>query len=291
MNGFSVEFHVFAIFEIRISWTNLPFNLFTARNKLIPLYKLTFFEMKSNIVCILLAFVFVSCSNELRFENRFFEQKTTLSCQENCPYIRVKIPMANGVPIVSDSINKKIFSVLKEIIYFGEKPFTSSSYKDLLASFIGSYEKMKRQFPEDTFGWEANITGSVLYQSDRILNIQIQHYTFTGGAHGYEGLRSLIFDPDNGKIIPNTKLFKNPNLFKAFAEKNFRLKYKIPAQGSINATGYQFENEVFQLPQNIFYTNKGLLLHYNQYEVASYADGPKELFFPYAEINEFLALR
>jgi hypothetical protein len=247
--------------------------------------------MKRSILFILLALVFVSCSNELSFEDRSFEQKTTLPCKENCPYIRVEIPVAKGNSIVADSINKKIFSVLKGIIYFGEKPFTSSNYTDLLASFIGSYEKMQQQFPEDTFGWEADITGSIRYQSDGILNIQIQHYTFTGGAHGYDGLRSLIFDPDTGKIIPNTQLFKNLNLFKAFAEKKFRLKYKIPEQGPINATGYQFENELFQLPQNIFYTDKGLLLHYNPYEAASYADGPKELFFPYTEVNEFLVLR
>jgi Deacetylase PdaC/Protein of unknown function (DUF3298) len=247
--------------------------------------------MKDFILFIVLSVIFVSCSKELTFENRSFEQKTTLPCKENCPYIRVKIPVAKGNSIVADSINKKIFSVLKGIIYFGEKPFTSSNYTDLLDSFIGSYEKMQRQFPEDTFGWEGDITGSVLYQSEHILNIQIQHYTFTGGAHGYDGLRSLVFDLNNGKIIPNAKLFKDWNLFKAFAEKKFRLKYKIPEQGPINATGYQFENEVFQLPQNIFYTDKGLLLHYNQYEAASYADGPKELFFPYAEINEFLAIR
>ena len=123
------------------------------------------------------------------------------------------------------------------------------------------------------------------------MNIRIDHYTFTGGAHGYEGLQSLLFDPDTGKSISNDKLFKNKNAFKAFAEKKFRAKYNIPESGSINATGYQFEEDKFELPQNIFYTDKGLLLHYNQYEAASYADGPKELFFPYTEINEFLAIK
>jgi hypothetical protein len=52
-----------------------------------------------------------------------------------------------------------------------------------------------------------------------------------------------------------------------------------------------FEDEKFYLPQNIFYTDKGLLLYYNSYEAASYADGPKELLLPYKEVNEYLMVK
>jgi hypothetical protein len=123
------------------------------------------------------------------------------------------------------------------------------------------------------------------------LNIEIKHYSYTGGAHGYQGLRSLIFDPETGKSIPNNNLFKDRNAFKAFAEKKFRAKYKIPENQPINATGFQFEDEKFELPQNIFYTDKGLLLYYNPYEAASYSDGPKELLLSYKDVNEYLAIK
>jgi hypothetical protein len=244
--------------------------------------------MKHSVIFAVLALLFISCSNELTFEDRYFEKKTTLPCSENCPQITVKIPFVKDVPVVADSINKKIFSVLKEIIYFGEKPYPSTDYKGLLDSFIGSYETVQKDFPEDTFGWEGKIEGRVIYQSDSILNIEINHYTFTGGAHGYQGLRSLIFNPDTGKSIPNDQLFKDKSAFKAFAEKKFRTKYNIPENKSINATGFQFEDDKFQLPLNIFYTDKGLLLHYNQYEAASYADGPKDLFLTFNEVNNYL---
>jgi hypothetical protein len=214
-----------------------------------------------------------------------------LPCKENCPQITVKIPIAKNVPVVADSINKKVFSVLKEIIYFGDKPYISTNYNGLLTSFIDSYEKLQKEFPKDTFGWEGKIEGSIKYQSDSILNIEIKHYTFTGGAHGYEGLRSLLFDPNTGKYISSNQLFKNKNIFMAFAEKKFRAKYKIPENSSINATGLMFEDEKFYLPQNIFYTDKGLLLYYNSYEAASYADGPKELLLPYKEVNDFLLVK
>ena len=247
--------------------------------------------MKYFIIYTLLLFSVAQCSNELVFEEQSFQKKTTLPCTGDCPSISVKIPVANAVPVVADSINKKVFSVLKEIIYFGEKPYTSKDYNGLLTSFINSYEKLQKEFPKDKFGWEADIKGSVKYQSENILNIEINHYTYTGGAHGYQGLRSLLFDPNTGKSITNDELFIDKASFKALAEKKFRAKYKIPASKSINSSGLMFEKEMFQLPQNIFFTDKGLLLYYNSYEVASYADGAKELLLSYTEVNDYLAVK
>lgn len=247
--------------------------------------------MKYFIIYTLLLFTVAQCSNELVFEDQSFQKKTTLPCIENCPSISVKLPVANGVPVVADSINKKVFSVMKEIIYFGEKPYTAKDYNELLTSFIGSYEKLQKDFPNDKFGWEADVKASVIYQSENILNIEINHYTYTGGAHGYQGLRSLLFDPTTGKSISNDQLLTDNEAFKAFAEKKFRAKYKIPANKAINSTGLMFEKEKFQLPQNIFFTDKGLLLYYNSYEIASYADGTKELLLPYTEINDYLLIK
>ena len=49
-----------------------------------------------------------------------------------------------------------------------------------------------------------------------------------------------------------------------------------------------FEGDVFHLAQNMGYTQNGLQMVYNQYEVASYADGPIVLTLPYNEINLYL---
>ena len=247
--------------------------------------------MKNYILFASLFFLLARCEKELVFENQSFEKKTSLACKDHCPHISVQIPIAKDVPIVADSINKKIFSVLKEIVYFGEKPYVPTDYKGLVSSFIDSYEKLQKDFPKDSFGWEAEIEGKVKYLSENIINIEIKHYTYTGGAHGYQGLRSLLFDPKTGKIILQHQLFKDRNAFRAFAEKKFRNKYKIPKNESINATGLLFENNTFHLPQNIFYTDKGLLLFYNPYETASYADGTKELLLSYTQVNEYLLIK
>jgi len=245
--------------------------------------------MKKPLSAILFMILLISCADEqLTFTQKTFQKQLTLPNAKDTTTVEVDIPVADGKTIVADSINNKIFSVVKEIIYLENESFTSKDYNLLLKSFIGSYQQFVHDFPDYTTPWDANVKGKITYQTAAVLNIEIDHYSFTGGAHGNGGLRSIIIDPKTGKTIPNDSLFKNKKEFKAFAEKQFRTKYKIPANNPINSTGLQFENEKFQLPQNIFYTDKGLLLYYNQYEVASYVDGPKELLLPYTEVDPFL---
>lgn len=248
--------------------------------------------MKKAISLILLLLLIVSCNNDkLEFSYKEYEKTSSLNCGDSCPKVTIRIPVAKNVPIVSDSINKKIFNVLKEIIYFGEDPYVATDYDQLLDSFIDSYEDIKTKFPNDALGWEAKVDGKIKYESDSIINVEISHYSYTGGAHGYSGLRSLIFNKKTGKIIPNKQLFSDLKGFNAFAEKKFKTENKIPETDSINATGLLFENDVFELPSNIFYTEKGLLLYFNTYEIASYADGPRELLLSYNEIKPFLKIR
>ena len=74
-------------------------------------------------------------------------------------------------------------------------------------------------------------------------------------------------------------------------KKKFRKKFNIPEKEALNNSGFMFEEEKFQLPQTFFFTEEGLLLYYNVYEIASYADGPKQLLLPYEEVAPYLAIK
>ena len=228
------------------------------------------------------------CSKELSFEMQTFTQKSALPCADDCPEINITIPFAKAKKVVADSINTKTLNTIKEMVYFGEKPNEVTDYNTLAKSFITSYEEMKKTYPEETLGWLAKINADVEHFSDQLVNIKIEHETYTGGAHGYHGFRSLLFNPETGKSIKTSDLFTDKNAFLAFAEAAFRKKYHIDKKRNINSTGLMFENEKFELAINIFYTQQGLLLYYNSYEVASYADGPKEIVFPYESVKKYL---
>lgn len=248
--------------------------------------------MKKTILLLSFLFLLAGCKDEkIEFKQKKFKNSLLLSSSKDATTVKVNIPIATGEKVATDSINNKMFSMVKDIVYFDEKPLKSNNYDDLLASFIDSYKNFTNDFPSYKLPWEATVDGKVIYQSAAVICIEINHYSFTGGAHGNGGLQSLLVDATTGKMIPNDKLFTNLNDFKAFAEKEFRKTYKIPETGSINQTGLQFEDEQFHLPQNIFFTDKGLLLYYNQYEVAAYVEGTKQLLFPYDKIKDYLLIK
>jgi len=227
----------------------------------------------------------------LAFADKVYSKKTTLPGPEPRTYVDITVPNATGIPVASDSINNKIFRTVRSIVYFGEKPTDATSYQELMNSFIESYDELAKKFPKDAMAWEAKVKGTIDYKTDSIIEIKLHHYTFTGGAHGYEGDRSLLFNAKTGRSLKYSDIFKDEKAFTAFAEKKFRAKYKIPAGKNINATGLMFLDDVFVLPQNIFFKENGILLYYNAYEAAAYAEQQKEVLIPYSEADAFLKMK
>ncbi len=73
------------------------------------------------------------------------------------------------------------------------------------------------------------------------------------------------------------------------AEKIFREQNKIPAGTDLNAAGFWFEDNKFEVSDHFAILNKGLLFYYNAYEIAPYAFGPTELIVPYNEIKKIIS--
>ena len=78
--------------------------------------------------------------------------------------------------------------------------------------------------------------------------------------------------------------------FTAFAEKKFRSEQNIAKDQSINENGFWFENDTFYLPESVGFTQDSLIFVYNQYDIASYADGPIELKIAMKEAEPFLSI-
>jgi hypothetical protein len=207
------------------------------------------------------------------------------SCK-NCPEITINIPHALDESGVATAINRSLREEVIALLSFSENE-DIENVDEAMASFTESYKELKTKFP-DEIGWEAKINGEIIYEDANMVTIVVNSYTFTGGAHGYGSTSYLNFDKAKGTELENWQLFDDPEGFEKFAETKFRVQEKIPQDSNINATGFMFEGDSFHLPNNVGYTQDGVQLIYNQYEVASYADGPIILTLPYSEVNLFL---
>ncbi len=240
-----------------------------------------------------LSLLILSCNKdapELSFDELNIEQVSEVDCnpeEENCTFIGIKVPWAMGKDTISNLMNSHIEDhVIKMIDYQDYEDL--ESLESLAQTFIDDYEISAKEFPEYNIPWEAYVEGKITYQSEKLISIQFDVALFTGGAHGYTSVTYLNFDPETGRLVSNEELFSQD--FKDFAEVRFRKKNDIPENESINSTGLFFENDKFQLPQNIgFHSNKVVLI-YNSYEIASYSEGNIQLVFKMEEAKKYFKI-
>lgn len=232
-----------------------------------------------------LGLLFIGCKKEdkLHFEPSNFGNEPC----ENCAKVTVTIPKAIGNKTLEETINNALREEVIFILKYDDEA-DASSIDAAIKSFQNEFAKLEEKFPEESTLWEASINGEVTYENEQILTIKLDYYLFTGGAHGYGSTRFLNFDKTKTTELDNEELFKNILDFEDFAETKFREQEQIPLTETINSTGFMFEDDVFYLPENIGFTNEGLQLFYEQYEVASYADGPIILTLPFEEIQNYL---
>tara|TARA_R110000868_G_scaffold124959_4_gene330095 strand:+ start:26213 stop:26959 length:747 start_codon:yes stop_codon:yes gene_type:complete len=244
--------------------------------------------MKLKITYLLLFLIAIGCKNEdeLSYKPIHFKSDT---CAD-CPKVAITIFDFKGDSKIARTINTNLKKeVINQLLY--DDDIKASNIKEAITSFKNGFLELKKMYPDETLGWEATIKGEVVYENKDVLTIQLETYIFTGGAHGYSATRFLNFDKKKGDHLENWQVFKDKNAFEHYAEIKFKLQEDIPQNASMNSTGFMFEGDAFYLPANIGFTEKGLQLVYNQYEVASYADGPIVITLPYNEIKNYLAIK
>jgi len=241
--------------------------------------------MKNSLAFLFIVIFLLACESEskLTFETIKFNNTT---CSD-CPEIKISLPKALDDTRIAEKINTTINEELIYTLKF-EDSLDVATVEEAMQSFTNSYQSFKKEFSDETMGWQAQANGAVSYENTFLVSLQLDTYMFTGGAHGYGATTFLNFDKSKSMELENYHLFKDLEGFIDFAEEQFRQTQKIPTQGPINATGFMFSGDVFHLPENLGFTEDGIKLVYNQYEVASYADGPIELLIPYAKVNAFL---
>lgn len=244
--------------------------------------------MKTSIICLVLMVFLIGCKNE---DKLTFEPETVYgdSCDQ-CPQVSITLPKLLDNDrlgaVIKTSLREEIISMLA----FDEAT-EAADIDSAIMSFSNGYENLQRMFPDETAIWEARIKAEPTYEDANRITITMESYIFTGGAHGYGTIQFFNFDKKKATELEDWEIFSNKKGFQNFAEHKFRTQENIPEDMSINSTGYMFERDSFYLPENIGFTEEGIKLLYNEYEVASYADGPVELTLPYEEVQGYLSSR
>lgn len=202
--------------------------------------------------------------------------------------IIINYPKAVGTTTIAKKINDVIEHTITADMNMSETEGKNLSVEEAASEFNKEFKKFKTDFQDTHQQWEVKVDGDVAYESAEVISVIINSYVDTGGAHGNSVVTYLNFNPETGALFDENDIFKDPNQFKTVAESAFKEQTK-PKDADETMEDFFF-GEDFQLPANFGFNKEGLVLLYNNYEIASYAQGTTKIFLPYAEIKNDLKI-
>lgn len=226
----------------------------------------------------------------IEFELASFEQKSA-SCATDtlrCATIALSYPVAQGLSEAANAINDSIYWYVRVGAFMAD-PSTPIP-DDLTAiadTFIHNYENFLQESPDYQIGWEIKTTGDVIYNSSKVIAIELSTYSFMGGAHPNANVNLLNFDPKTGKKLTLNDLVTDTGKLAQLVEAKFRQAKGLASDADLGEAGY-FWGEGFKLPENFSVTAEGLYFFYNAYEAAAYAEGVTEFVIKNEELNGIL---
>ena len=232
--------------------------------------------------CILIAseILFASNSNKnylIILEADTLEIKSlnySKSSTDSSVSINIEYPKINGIE--NDTIELKINSFLEEefkqsIPWYEEILSDSAEYQD------NPYE----------IGYSFETGFQVQFNSQKFISIVLNHYQFTGGAHGNYFALGYNITTDEGKILTLKDIIREDSfdLLTYECEQAILEAYKT---NSLMEAGL-FENElVIPEDQDFYITPTALVIQFDPYEVGPYAMGEIIAEIPFEKIKDIL---
>ncbi|NEN24984.1 DUF3298 domain-containing protein [Cryomorpha ignava] len=205
---------------------------------------------------------------------------------DDCTYIELQIPAIDGGDAAAmKNINTYIDGVYREAVKARlAEPMGNTTIAAMCAAFIEGYKLFLMEFPDSEQKWYLEIDGSKSIVGADYFTVVVNHEEYLGGAHSAAFTQLNSFDLSNGNMIDITEKYGAGKLL-TLAEAKFREMNKLDSKADLNDAGFMFKEGKFALPENMGLTKEGVLMVYNSYEVASYAQGETRFTIPYSALN------
>ena len=233
------------------------------------------------LIIVLLANCTSNSHKELDYKMVKAEFKS-LDCEpetDACLMVTITYPkFEKGDSMAVVLANRIVKNSILDNIGVGDAETTDDLSIDLAIEDLNmSFEKVKKDFGGNRTGWQVHINSQELYRNDSIIVLAIGSMTYMGGAHPNRNIRYYNFDRNTGRFLPLVAFADNLERFTTRAEVEFKKTYNIEEGTSYNDVGFNFLGDKYILSANYAFLGDSIRLHYNHYEIASYAAGDFEI--------------
>lgn len=232
---------------------------------------------------IFVAFVILLLSKNLLALNPYYPSADTLeiktlnynkSTADSFIFISIDYPQITGSK--NSSVEQKVNNFLEEefkqsIAWYDEIQSDSSNYEDMNYDMQYSFET---EF-------------QVEYNSEKFVSILLNHYQFTGGAHGNYFALGYNIRMSDGKILTLKDIIKSDS-FDILIDECEQAILEAYQASTLMEAGL-FEDEiVIEDDQDFYITPTALVLQFDPYEIGPYAMGEIIAEIPFQKINDIL---
>ena len=155
-------------------------------------------------------------------------------------------------------------------------------------TYLSTNEAIYKESMASSFNWQSLKFMNILMNGAHILSFYIDHYAFTGGAHGLMTRQYTVVNLWTGREVELKDIFKENSVqqLSQIIEEKIHMKLHLPTSQSLTDAG--FFTDTIKPAENFYIARGGIGFYYNQYDIAPYASGSFDIFIPFSELNEVL---
>lgn len=227
--------------------------------------------------------------NALKFSDKsFMKSYNNCSPADTCTYFKVDyIEAVSGKN--KDKVNKLITKIVNWGVSYGDT--TLPTMQVAADSFMTQYVAFRKDFPESAQYWYLEVSISANLDHPKITTIASGNSSYMGGAHPNSYLAYYNISNETGDTLSLGNLFA-PGFEKKLNElvdASFRKANNLKPGDNLADKGGLFENKITFNYNWFVNKNRSITFYYNQYEIASYAQGPIEVTLTKEDIAPLLS--
>jgi len=231
----------------------------------------------SFLICILIIF---SCKKE----NSSLSFSEVNIFNEGFAIVEINIPKAEGKTEVSEKINTALNDFVCSALHVDASIEKQETIKASITAFNKSFSdfntlissELKSELPV----WEAFVDAELIYKNETISCVAMNTSINTGAANTSMAFLFFNFDNKTGKLLTTEELVNKPSEFKILIKQYF--------DKELNTDYNDIGNNVFKLPETLGFSDEGVIILYDNFDVGSFEKEIIEFTIPYEIANQYL---
>ena len=226
-------------------------------------------------------------SAQMKFESsQYLKRHCVDEAKGLCATFDISYPVfSGGDAATAAALNKSVQNYLLSAVGGNAQSSFALALDSAGLQFMQMYTGDLQDIPEITTGYATEIKDTVPFLNSKVATIQMDGYSFTGGAHPNPFGLLVSYDLTKGaKPLEINDLVSDTNAVRPALEKAYKILKGLKETDALGDLVYP-EIKQMPMPANVGVAAEGIRFYYNVYEIAPYAIGDGDVLLTWEQLG------